>query len=205
MKALLPEAPADLSNAFVLLGGPVRTRLELHPEQASWTNPGNFMDTPHGRGKRFGPGSRPRSGSFTRKLLGSCFSPVLYRRWLPQSAQNLGAPAKSGNGPTAVLKPSHLTSGTTALGGRREQPSSFWRRLCQRWDFRRLCISDAGSRADTAGNWQQIEEIFHRAWSRSLRSEKPSCAMPAATPATSVGMLHRPRTWRGRRLCRPMG
>src|SRR6266566_7497522 len=84
MKAPLPEPPADLSKTLVLLGRPVRTRLELHPEQASWTKPGNFMDTPHGRGKWFGPGSRhgkvwPRRGSFTRNLLGTCFSPVLYR------------------------------------------------------------------------------------------------------------------------------
>jgi hypothetical protein len=40
----------------------------------------------------------------TRKLLGTCFSPVLYRRLLLESAQNLGAPAKSGNGPTVVGK-----------------------------------------------------------------------------------------------------
>ena len=67
MKAPLPEPPADLSKTLVLLGRPVRTRLELHPEQASWTKSGNFMDTPHGRGKRFGLGSRqgkvwPRRG-----------------------------------------------------------------------------------------------------------------------------------------------
>jgi hypothetical protein len=36
MKAPLPEPPADLSKTLVLLGRPVRTRLELHPEQASW-------------------------------------------------------------------------------------------------------------------------------------------------------------------------
>jgi hypothetical protein len=58
MKAPLPEPPADLSKTLVLLGRPVRTRLELHPEQASWTKSGNFMDTSHGRGKRFGLGSR---------------------------------------------------------------------------------------------------------------------------------------------------
>ena len=83
----LPEPPADLGKTLVLLGRPVRTRLERHPEQASWTKSGNFMDTPHGRGKRFGLGSRRRRGSFTRNLLCTCFSPVLYRQWLPQSAQ----------------------------------------------------------------------------------------------------------------------
>ena len=48
-RARTDESPFCLNHvrtygeALVLLGRPVRTRLELHPEQAPWTKSGNFM------------------------------------------------------------------------------------------------------------------------------------------------------------------
>ena len=52
----LPEPPADLKQTLVLLGRPVRTRLELHPEQASRTKLAKLCG--HTTWTRFGLGRR---------------------------------------------------------------------------------------------------------------------------------------------------